>query len=99
MKFTNLIMLLIMIGCTHVASISQTSIPAKKGKLVKAEVDNNIILLLNFSNSYVDALNDKLVAQCEKGNIQGVFTKHERITYFPIIFHKERITAEGYCND
>lgn len=99
MKFLLLLTLLFTVSCTHMASVSQTSIPAKKGKLVKTQVDKNIIFLFNFSNDYVDEINDKLAAQCQNGSVEGVLTKHESITYFPIIFHKVRITAEGYCNE
>jgi hypothetical protein len=99
MKILILISMLFLASCTHMASVSQTSIPAKKGKVVSAEVEKNIIFLFNFSNAYVDEINDKLVAQCPNGSVQGVLTKHESITYFPIIFHRVKITAEGYCNE
>jgi hypothetical protein len=99
MKFLILISLFISVSCTHMASVSQTSIPAKKGRTVSAEVEKNIIFMFNFSNSYVDEINDKLAAQCPKGSVLGILTKHENITYFPIIFHKVKITAEGYCNE
>lgn len=98
MKIVLLLSLLFTVSCTHMLSVSQTSIPAKKGKIVKTEVEKNIIFLFNFSNSYVDEINDKLAAQCPNGSVQGVLTKHENITYFPIIFQKVKITAEGYCN-
>ena len=99
MKILILLSLLFTVSCTHMASVSQTSIPAKKGKIVKAEVEKNIIFLFNFSNTYVDEINDKLASQCPNGSIQGVLTKHESITYFPIVFHKVKISAEGYCNE
>lgn len=99
MKYLLLVLMFTLASCTHMASVSQTSIPAKKGKVVTAEVENNIIFLFNFSNSYVDQLTDKLAAQCPNGSVKGVLTKHESITYFPIIYHKVKITAEGYCNE
>jgi len=99
MKVLILISMLFTVSCTHLSSVSQTSIPAKKGKVVKAEVDNNIFFFFNFSNSYLDAINEKLALQCENGKISGILTKHESITYFPIIYHKTRVTAQGYCNE
>lgn len=99
MKILLMLSLLFTVSCTHMASVSQTSIPAKKGKVVKAEVEKKIIFLFNFNNTYVDTINDKLAAQCENGSVQGVLTKHETITYFPIVFQKVKITAEGYCNE
>ena len=99
MKVLVLISMLLTASCTHLSSVSQTSIPAKKGKVVKTTVDNNIFFFFNFSNSYLDAINEKLAMQCENGKISGILTKHESITYFPIIFHKIRVTAEGYCNE
>lgn len=99
MKFLLLLSLLFTFSCTHMASVSQTSIPAKKGRVVATEVEKNIIFLFNFSNDYVDEINDKLAAQCKAGSVEGVLTKHESITYFPIVYHKVKITAEGYCNE
>lgn len=99
MKIVLLLSLLFTISCTHMASVSQTSIPAKKGTVVKTEVEKGIVFMFNFSNDYVDEINDKLAAQCVNGSVQGVLTKHENITYFPIIYHKIKITAEGYCNE
>ncbi len=98
MKILIVSLLFVITSCSHVASLSQTSIPKRKGKVVRAEVTNNVILLLNFSNAYVDEISSKLSGQCPKGNVQGILTKHENITYFPIIFHQVKVTAEGYCN-
>lgn len=98
MKAIFLFLVLTLASCTHMASVSQTSIPAKKGRVVTAQVERNIIFLFNFSNDYVDDLTQRLIEKCPKGSVKGVLTKHESITYFPIIFHKVKITAEGYCN-
>ena len=40
---------------------------------------------------------EKLAKKCPKGKVKGVLTKHETITYFPLIAHKVRVSAEGYC--
>lgn len=84
-------------ACAHVSSVSQTSIPKDRSKLVTAKVEKNIILLMNFDNNYLDVLTQKLIDQCPEGSVKGILTKDERITYFPIIFHKSVITASGYC--
>lgn len=86
-------------SCANVRSISQTSIPAKKGKVVKAEVKKNIFFFFNFNNDYVDNLSKQLVSQCPKGSVKGILTKDVVVTYFPIIYRQERMTAEGYCNE
>jgi hypothetical protein len=80
-----------------VRSVSQTSIPAKRGELVKAEVTNNIFLYFNFKTNYIDDLTAQLKSKCTNGSIQGILTKDVVVTYFPIIFHQEQISAEGYC--
>lgn len=84
-------------SCAQVRSVSQTSIPAKRGTPVKAEVTNNIILLMNFKTDYVNDLTAQLQKSCPNGKVEGILTKDVMITYFPIIFHREHITAEGYC--
>ncbi len=99
MKFLIILTLFVTSSCTHLSSVSQTSIPAKKGKIVKAQVEKNIIFLFNFSNSYVDAINEQLAAKCPNGKVSGILTKHESITYFPIVFHKQKVIAEGFCNE
>lgn len=92
--------LLLMTSCAFVRSVSQTSIPAKKGRVVQAEATNHIILFLNFSNKHVDSITDKLIEQCPNGKISGILTKDEVIYYFPLIplWYKEQITVKGYCN-
>lgn len=99
MKLLVLLTLLSAFSCAQIQSVSQTSIPSKKGKVVTATVENNIVFFFNFSNSYIDRLNQDLLAQCSNGKVEGILTKHETKTYFPIVFHKVVITAEGYCNE
>lgn len=89
--------LLMLVSCAQVRSVSQTSIPTKKDKVVTAKVTNNIILLLNFSTNYLNDLTTQLQNSCPEGRVEGILTKDVMITYFPIIFHREEITAEGYC--
>lgn len=86
-------------GCTHLASVSTTPIPSKRGKKVTAESYRFMFLLFNFNNNYVNEMTDELAGKCPGGKVEGVLTKHEGITYFPIIAHAVRVTAEGYCNN
>ncbi len=98
MKFiVGLMSLIILSSCSHVSTVSQTSIPKDKSNVVTAKVENNIIFLFNFNNDYVDNLTKQLIDQCPKGSVKGILTKDENIVYFPIIFHKNVITAKGYC--
>ena len=84
-------------SCSHLSSVSQTSIPKDKSKIVTAKVDRNIIFFFNFNNDYIDNLTAQLIAQCPQGSVKGILTKDENITYFPIVFHKVVVTASGYC--
>ena len=92
-----LLLILISTSCAQVRSVSQTSIPLKKGKIIKAEVEKNIFFFLNFDTSYVEQLTKELLKKCPNGNIEGVFTKDVALVYFPIVFHKDHIFAEAYC--
>jgi hypothetical protein len=93
----SIIAIWLLAGCTHLASVSTTSIPATRGKKVKAESHRFIFLLLNFNNSYVDQVVADLAGQCPGGRIEGILTKDESITYFPILAHGRRVSAEGFC--
>ena len=97
MRMFLVVSLLMLVSCAQVRSVSQTSIPVKRSKVVKAEVTNNIFLLFNFSTNYLNSLTDQLRNSCPNGRVEGILTKDVMITYFPIIFHREHITAEGFC--
>lgn len=84
-------------GCTHMASISTTSVPVERGKKVSAKAENFIVLGLNFDNDYVNGLTQDLAQQCPEGRVEGILTKMEEITYFPLFAHAVEITATGYC--
>lgn len=84
-------------GCVHLHSLSQSTIPAERTRMVKAESYRFHFLLLNFNNDYVNDMAEQLANQCPKGQVRGVLTKHEGITYFPIIAHATRVEARGYC--
>ena len=98
MKTTvRLFLLLLVTSCAQIRSVSQTSIPAKRSHIVTAEVKNNIFFLFNFRTDYVNDLTKQLRDKCENGRVEGILTKDVIITYFPIVYYKEHITAEGYC--
>ena len=98
MKFTlSLVSILIFSGCTHLSSVSTSNIPKKRNNKVSTSIEKFIFFAFNFSNSYVDEITLNLAKKCPKGKVQGVLTKHESITYFPLIAHKVRISADGYC--
>jgi len=88
-----------LMGCTHLVSLSTTSVPPKavQTKKIYAESDRFMFFLFNFDNDYVDNISLDLARQCPKGKVQGVLTKHESVTYFPLIAHKVKVSANGYC--
>lgn len=94
---TLIFFILITTSCTHLASVSTTTIPANRNKKVAAESYRFIFLALNFDNDYVETIVRDLARQCRKGKVEGILTKHESITYFPVIAHAVRISAQGYC--
>ena len=92
-----LIMGLSLAGCVHLGSVSTSSIPADRSKPVTVEAYRFLPFLLNFSNDFVDELSKSLALQCPGGKVEGVLTKQEMITYFPLFAHAYRLTASGYC--
>jgi hypothetical protein len=84
-------------ACAHVNSVSLTSIPANKGKEVRAEASRTIILGFNFNNDYVDDMTSDLKRQCPNGVIRGILTKDETINYFLFFVWARKVTASGYC--
>ena len=92
-----LLVLLVASSCARVRSVSQTSIPVKRANLVSAEVKNNVFFFFNFRTDYVNDLTSQLVKKCPNGKVEGILTKDVVVTYFPIIYYQEQITAEGYC--
>ena len=84
-------------GCVSLTSVSTTGIPAERGQRVEASESRFLFLFLNFSNAYVDRLTPELARQCPKGRVEGILTKQEFVTYFPLFAHLVRVTATGYC--
>jgi len=97
LKMTGLWLAMTMAGCTHMRSVSTTSIPAERDTKVEAEGYRFMFLLMNFSNDYVDGMAQDLAKQCPDGRVEGILTKQENITYFPWFAHGVRVTATGYC--
>ncbi len=89
--------LLVFAGCTHLQSVSTTSIPAQRGRKVQASSDKIIFLGFNFNNDYVDAMVQDLARQCPNGKVEGLLTKQEDVDYFLYIVWKSQVTASGYC--
>ena len=95
-KVMGILLSLSFVGCASVNSVSLTSIPANKGKEVRAEASRTIILGLNFNNDYVDDMAENLKRQCPNGVIKGILTKDESINYFLFVWAR-KVTATGYC--
>lgn len=86
-------------GCAHVNSVSTTSIPADRSKPVEAETSKFLFMFINFNNDYVNELTEKLAAQCPDGRVEGVLTKLEYVTWFPVFAYSVHVEATGYCVD
>jgi len=99
MKYVLSICLLFQIGCSYLTSVSQTSIPAKKGKQISAKASKNIFFMLSFSNKFADQVRESLVEQCPNGSVKGILTKQEHTIFVPILLHQISIKATGYCHE
>lgn len=98
MKILPLCLLLIFfVSCAQVRSVSQTSIPANRTKVIKVAVKKNIFFLLNFNTNYLDVLRASLKKKCPSGSVEGILTKDVTYVYFPLVYHQDYITAEGFC--
>ena len=84
-------------GCVHLESVSTTSVPEDRTRVVEVEASRFVFMYLNFDNDYVSELSEGLAKDCPKGRVEGVLTKFESITWFPAFAHTMRITATGYC--
>lgn len=85
-------------SCTHLQTVSLTSIPPKRDHPIKAETSKFIFLGLNFDNDYVDQMTTQLKNQCPDGIISGVLTKDEVVDYFLFIFMSHKVSATAYCS-
>jgi hypothetical protein len=87
--------LLLLNSCASVNSISLTSVPPQRNKVVKSEVSKFIFLGFNFNNDFIDELTNDLKKQCPNGIISGILTKDESISY--VFAHTRKVTATGFC--
>lgn len=98
MKIFSLVAVLFLLSsCVSLNTVSLTSIPGDRQKVIEAKVEKTIILGFNFDNDFVDELPQKLKAQCLNGQIQGVLTKDENINYFLYFVWKKSVSAQAYC--
>ncbi len=86
-------------GCTHLASVSSSSIPKapQRNKPVMVEAKKMIFMGFNFNNDYLNDMAFRLANQCPNGKIQGVVTKHENVLYFGPFLYEVRVSATGFC--
>ena len=84
-------------GCVQLHSVSTTSVPMHRDQPIEATAYRFLFFLVNTNNNYVDTLVEDLAKQCPEGRVEGVLTKHEGITYFPLVAHAVQVTATGYC--
>ena len=84
-------------GCTYTAAVSQTNIPAQRGKEVTANVHKFIFLGFNFTNDEVLRLTGELRDKCPGGDVRGILTKDVRTMYFLFFFWARETSASGFC--
>lgn len=82
-------------GCTSLQSVSVNGVPAERRRPVEASATNTAFLGLHFDNDFVDGLADRLKAQCPRGKVTGVFTKHETTWY--VLVQERHVRVSGYC--
>ncbi len=97
MKLLLSLALLAAASCTHLNSVSVTSIPKDRSQRVSAERYKFLFLLLNFNNDFASHMEKDLAEKCPNGKVEGIVTKTEMLTYFPLIAHAYNIRADGYC--
>ena len=86
------------LGCASLRSVSISSLPAQRNRIVIAEASKISLFKINFENSYVDGMVQQLIDQCPNGSVEGILTKEEKIHYIYFILEETRVTAKGYCN-
>ena len=99
MKTLMMVFALSMVGCTHLRSMSVTTIPADRSQPVEAVVERVIFFGINADNDYVEVLLQQLAEQCPKGKVSGLLTRTERSLVVPLIAHAITVRAQGYCVD
>ena len=82
-------------SCVSLQTVSLTQVPMERNHEISASVDKFIFLAFNFDNDFVDQLTPKLKDQCPGGQIKGILTKDEVVSY--VLAHTRRVTASGFC--
>ena len=82
-------------GCTSLQSVSVNGAPAERRRPVQASATNTALLGIHFDNDFVDGLTARLEAQCPRGKVTGVFTKHETTWY--VLVQQRHVRVSGYC--
>ncbi|MEM7179332.1 MAG: hypothetical protein AAF518_00350 [Spirochaetota bacterium] len=94
-KFLLVSLFLILNQCVSLRSVSITPQPKDRSNKIRAEVSKWVFLGLNFSNTYVEELPEKLIAQCPDGLVTGIITRFQ-IVHYPLL-RKMLITSDAYC--
>ena len=82
-------------ACTSLQSVSVTQVPIDRSRPVKAEVSNTALFGIHFDNDFIEDLTPQLMAQCPRGKLTGILTKHESTLY--VIVATRKVVATGYC--
>lgn len=82
-------------SCASLQSVSMTSFPKNRSKVVKAQVEKFVFLAFNFNNDFILDLVPQLQNQCPNGKVTGITSKYETRWY--VIGYKMIVTSEGYC--
>ncbi|MBF0441314.1 MAG: hypothetical protein HQK54_05365 [Oligoflexales bacterium] len=103
MRFSTFIfgflLLIFLKGCMTVDSISVSQIPQqseRKGR-ISSHASRPVILLIPFGTSYVEQAQERLIAQCPHGAIEGVLAKYQTTNYFLGLIYLAEVEMEGYC--
>ncbi len=90
-------MLMGVMGCTSLNSVSVTPIPRDRANQISAQSHRWIIFGFNFDNDYVDKVSEDLSKQCPDGRVSGILTKDQATMYFLFFVVKREVMATGYC--
>ena len=85
------------VGCTHLHSLSVTTIPDDRSRPVEATGERIVLLGINPNNDYAAEVVSDLAKQCPDGRISGVMTRYERAMVVPVLAYAHRVHAQGFC--
>ena len=96
LKLTSLVaILLTLMTCAAVQSVSLTGVPQEREKVVSTEVHDWLFLSIALDNDFADEARVNLQKQCPNGKIMGIYTIYE--TYFYLLLKKRVVKARGFC--